>query len=79
MSETVLKIEKLANGYTVEVPDAKVQKANRNPKVPYQDPWKEYVFPDATKAAAFVAKVLGSLEPVEDDMATEFDRATAED
>jgi len=79
MSEMVVRIEKLQNGYTVEVPDPKVAKANKNSKIPYQDPWKEYAFPDAKRAAAFVNKVLDSLEPVEDDMATNFDRATSED
>lgn len=79
MSETVCRIEKLTNGYTVEVTDPVAQKNNKDPKKPYVSPWKEYAFPDAKKAAAFVGKVLDSLEPVEDDMATNFDRATSED
>lgn len=76
MSETVCRIEKLTNGYTVEIPDAAVQKANKNPKTPYKDPWKEYVFATATEASAFVMKHLEGLEPPEEDMGVEFARAT---
>ena len=79
MSEQVLRIEKLANGYTVEVIDAAVAKKNKNPKTPYESPWKEYAFSSSKEVKAFVAKVLDKLEPVEDDMATNFDRAVAED
>lgn len=78
MSECVCRIEKLTNGYTVEIPDAAAQKNNKNPKKPYVDPWKEYAFADAKEAAAFVSKHLAGLEPPEEDMGTEFTRAVNE-
>lgn len=78
MSETVCRIEKLTNGYTVEIPDAAVQKANKNPKSPWKDPWKEYAFATAAEASAFVTQHLDKLEPPEDDMGVEFARATNE-
>jgi hypothetical protein len=79
MSDTVCRIEKLTNGYTVEIPDAERQKKNKNPKSPYVDPWKEYAFATAAEAAAFVTTHLNSLSPVEDDMETNFNRAVTEE
>lgn len=79
MSETVCRIEKLTNGYTVEIPDAAVQKANKNPKSPWKDPWKEYAFATAEEVVAFMSKHLKGLEPPEEDMGTEFARATSEE
>lgn len=79
MSEQILRIEKLANGYTVEVTDPAIAKKNKNPKAPYESPWKEYAFSSSKEVKTFVSKVLDKLEPVEDDMATNFDRAVSED
>jgi hypothetical protein len=79
MSEQILRIEKLANGYTVEVTDPAVAKRNKNSKLPYESPWKEYAFSSSKEVKTFVSKVLDKLTPVEDDMATNFDRAVSED
>jgi hypothetical protein len=79
MSETVCRIEKLTNGYTVEIPDAAAQANNKNPKKPYISPWKEYAFASAEEATAFVTKHLKGLEPPEEDMGTEFNRAVSEE
>lgn len=79
MSEYVAKIEKLVNGFTVEVPDPAIEKANKNPKSPWKDPWKEYAFSTKDEVIEFLKKVLDKLEPPVDDMATNFQRATSED
>lgn len=79
MSDTVCRIEKLTNGYTVEIPDAARQKKNKNSNSPYVDPWKEYAFATAAEAATFVTTHLESLSPVEDDMGTHFKRAVSKD
>ena len=63
MSESILRIEKLENGYTVSISDPKIQEKNRTSKGPWQDPEKEYAFKDAKEVADFVAKNLDSLEP----------------
>ena len=62
MSENILRIEKLENGYTVCITDSKIQEKNRG-KGPWQDPEKEYAFKDAKEVADFVAKNLDVLEP----------------
>jgi hypothetical protein len=79
MSETVCRIEKLTNGFTVEIPDAAAKKNNANSKKPYIDPWKEYAFATSAEVAAFITKHLDALEPPEEDMGTAFDRAVSED
>ena len=81
MSETVCRIEKLENGYTVEVCDPTVMKGNKNPKTPYKSPWKEYAFKNEKEVSAFVTKVLPTLSPEQDVMGAAFNEAcaTAED
>lgn len=79
MSDYVAKIEKLVNGFTVEVPDPAVQKSNQDPKKPWKDPWKEYAFSTKEEVIAFLSGVLDKLDPPKgDDMATNFQRATKE-
>ena len=63
MSDTILRVEKLENGYTVEVCDEKVMANNRKPKSNYEDPWKEYAFEDAAGVVAFVTAHLDKLKP----------------
>ncbi len=68
MSESILRIEKLENGYTVCVTDSKLQEKNRKGKGPWVDPEKEYAFKTAKEVADFVAKNLDTLEaPMSDD------------
>jgi hypothetical protein len=74
-----MRVEKLTNGFTVEIPDAKAQKNNKDPKKPYVDPWKEYGFATADEALAFIKQHFSTLEPPADDYATSFARATSED
>lgn len=63
MSDCVLRIEKLENGYTVEIKDEAVDKANEKagPKTPWKDPWKEYAFSTSGEVLNFVKKHLASL------------------
>ena len=62
MSESILRIEKLENGYTVCITDPKIREKNRG-SGKWQDPEKEYAFKDAKEVADFVSKNLDALEP----------------
>lgn len=75
MSDDVLRIEKLENGFTVEVRDPKIDAANQKPKANWQSPWKEYVFSTSKEVIAFVTSHLGSLPKSAGD---EFNDAAAE-
>lgn len=66
MGEYVLKIEKLENGYEVEVKDAKIEEANNKPSkkgapVAWESPWKAYAFSTDKEVIAFVTRHLASL------------------
>ena len=61
MSDEVLRIEKLENGYTVEIRDPKIDAANQKPKASWKSPWKEYAFSTSKEVIAFVTSHLGSL------------------
>lgn len=60
--DTILKIEKLENGYTVCVVDEKIAENNKKPKARWEDPWKEYGFSNDTDVLAFVTKRLATLK-----------------
>lgn len=79
MSDEIVKICKMMNGYEVEVCDPEQRKKNTSPKQPYSDPWKSYAFQSEAQVVKFLKKVLPSLSPEEDDMATNFQRAIEED
>lgn len=66
MSDTVLRIEKMENGYSVEICDAKIMANNEKPKSVYQSPWKEYAFTTADEVKTFVGVHLDSLKPPPD-------------
>lgn len=66
MSEYVLKIEKLENGYEVEVKDPKVVAENEKPNkgktlAAWQDPWKAYAFTTDKEVIEFIKRHLASL------------------
>ena len=42
MDNCVLRIEKLANGYEIEIADPEVLKNNADPKKSWKDPWVGY-------------------------------------
>lgn len=82
MGDTVLRIEKLTNGYEVEICDPKIMEANRKPKSTYEDPWKGYAFTTAEEVKTFVGAHLDSLKPppeADEEYADAFRQATAGD
>jgi hypothetical protein len=79
MSECIVRIERLQNGYEVEVIDEKIQDENMKPRAAWKDPWKGYAFTDVKEVVAFLTKHLDSLPVEKDDYATSFNKATAED
>ena len=81
MSDCVLKVEKLENGYEVEICDPEIQAANSKRKSSWKDPWKSYAFGTAAAAAEFITKKLETLTPISDDeeYAGAFAEAVAED
>lgn len=66
MGDSVLRIEKLENGYEVEYCDPDVQEENRKPKSNWSDPWKGYAFSTVEEVVAFITKKLGTLKPPPD-------------
>lgn len=82
MGDTVLRIEKLENGYEVEICDEKILASNEKPKSTYADPWKGYAFTTVDEVSAFVAQHLDALKPPPDadkEYGDAFTQATAED
>jgi hypothetical protein len=79
MSDDIVRIEKLGNGYEVEVCSPKISKANNQPKTMYQSPWIGYAFATKEEVVAFLLKVLDKLSPeVEDDeFGSAFDEAVS--
>lgn len=70
MSEDIVRIEKLENGYEVEVCDPSNKPAKAGV---YQDPWKAYAFATKEEVVKFLTKVLDKLAP--EDESAEFDGA----
>lgn len=86
MSDCVLRVDKLANGYTVEVLDPEISAANskrdnssKGTYTPYKDPWKEYAFKTVEETNAFIGKVLPKLKPAQEDVGAFFNEAVGED
>lgn len=82
MGDTVLRIEKLTNGYEVEICDPDIVEANKKPKSIYESPWKGYAFTTADEVKAFVGKHLDSLKPppeADEEYADGFKQATSDD
>ena len=82
MGDTILRIEKLENGYEVEVCDEAVQENNRKPKTEWQDPWKSYAFESAEGVVKFIELHLDKLKPppgADEEYAAAFNQAAAED
>jgi hypothetical protein len=67
MDDCVVRIEKLANGYEVEICDPKVRESNNKPKSTYENPWVGYAFSTAAEVVKFLEQHLESLEPEGDD------------
>lgn len=87
-SDCCVKIEKLANGFTICIKDPAIikfnkerNKLNAKPNTPYiesKDPWKEFVFKDENEVIAFLKKNLKkAVVGTDDDYETSFDLAVA--
>lgn len=59
MGDCCVRIDRFSNGYTVEIKDPAIVKANNKPSKPgssysYKDPWKTFVFKSDTEVLAFL-------------------------
>lgn len=80
--QTIMRIDKLENGYEIEICDEKIVAENDKPRSSWKDPWKGYAFTTADEALAFITQHLGSLKPPPDadtEYTSAFNRATAKD
>lgn len=80
MSHNVCKIERLANGYEVELTDPQIVKENQSAKLgkPWKDPKVCYAFKSAKEVVKFLSKHLETALPL-DEYSTSFDKATEEE
>lgn len=67
MDGCILRIEKLANGYEVEILDPKIQEENSKPKGEWKSPWVGYAFTTAAEVNEFIGLHLDSLKPEPDE------------
>lgn len=81
-----VRIERMANGYSVCVKDPAIVKANNKrgqgdgPCAPYKDPEREYVFKTVASTIEFLTKNLDKALPAqvaEDSFESAFDKAAA--
>jgi hypothetical protein len=78
MGEYCCRIEKMRNGYEVELKDPAIIKKNRDPKQKgWQDPMVSYVFKTEKEVTDFLTKNLSKLA-VDDEFDTAFDDAAEE-
>jgi hypothetical protein len=81
--DCVARIDKLENGYTVEVVDEDVRAKNNDPKNKgWEDPWKSYAFSTAEEVTAFLTAHLDKLKPPPDaneEFSSSFAKAAASD
>lgn len=63
MSDCILKVERLANGWEVELVDPTIVAENEKPKSNYKSPWVEYAFTTAAEVQEFIKLHLESLKP----------------
>lgn len=81
MSECVVKIEKLANGYEVEMTDPEIVKRNRkisNKPTPWKDPQVSYAFKTVDEVIKFLSANLEKAIPM-DEYESSFDEAAAKE
>lgn len=80
MGDYCVRIEKMTNGYEVEIKDPAIVKANAKRDLsaktytPYKDPMRSYVFTDCDAVLAFLKKNLDKALP-DDEYASAFDVA----
>jgi hypothetical protein len=82
MSDTIVRIRRIDNGFVVCANDPKIMENNRKPKVPWKDPECEYAFDTFEKVLKWLKTNVDNLVPEPDDAdeyANSFDEATAEE
>jgi hypothetical protein len=77
MSDYVVKIERLANGYEVEMSDPKIIEQNRKSKSSWKDPKVCYAFKTVDEVIQFLQANLDKAMPM-DEYETNFDEAMKE-
>lgn len=80
MGEACCSIERMANGYEVEITDPDIVKANRNsgPNKPWRNPKVSYGFKTVDEVLAFLKKNLDKALPA-DEYGSSFELASQED
>jgi hypothetical protein len=76
VGDTIVRIERLANGFTVCARDPEIVKKNKASKGAYNDPNVEYAFKDIGGALRWIKDHIDELVPEDDEYATSFDAAT---
>ena len=81
MGDSCVRIERLTNGFEVEIRDPEIEKANnkrdgRTGSIgTWRDPWKSYAFKTAKEVTEFLTKALPKTVPDNDEFSTAFDKA----
>lgn len=80
MSDTIVRIDKLENGFTAEIRDPKIAEKNAKPSAGYQDPYKSYSFNSKEDLCEFLLEVLDKLAPASEgtEYASAFKKATSD-
>jgi hypothetical protein len=78
MGDCVCRIERLANGYEVEMRDPKIVEENNKSKGRWRDPMVGHAFKDVKDLCAFLEKNLEAAGST-DEYSSSFDTAMAED
>lgn len=86
MDRCVVRIERLNNGFEVEMTDPAIVEYNNkrdNSKAGIYKPWKDpkvsYAFKTVKEVVAFLEKNLEKAMPIDDEYGSAFDAAVAED
>lgn len=81
MGDIVCRIEKLTNGYEVEIREPEMPEKPKKKGEPsiYVDPWRSFAFKDCAEVTAFLTKNLDKAKSGSDDYDSAFDAAVAAD
>ncbi len=78
VSACIVRIERMANGFEVEITDPAIVKANQSSKDKWRDPNISYAFKTVREVVAFLSRNLEKALPV-DDYTSSFDKAADEE
>jgi len=78
MGDCVCRIEKLQNGYEVEITDPAIAAKNKSSKGSWQDPMVGYAFKDVAGVIKFLQDNLDKAVP-SDEYESTFDKAAGEE